>query len=180
MISLISPSKLLQNFVEGYLIIEGNSKQIFGGNDYTLDFSDTAGFFFNCGDNCYKIDTDNCKNIKMPKSGFYGIYTEKTSYSFGENIKLIFVLLKPDTKLINLQISEKELINSYVTIDEAFGSKFKAIENQVIQCSKLEERLNVIEKMLFETIYTSQKKNESDELICILLQKVCPIQKVMC
>lgn len=181
MISLISPSKLLQNFVEGYLIIEGNTKQVFGSSKYTVDFSETAGFFFNCGDSCYKYtDADTLKKEKLPKSGIHGIYTEKASYYFEENVKLIFVILKPDAKLNNLQISAKELINSYATIGEAFGSTFKIIEDKICNCSTLEERLNIIEKFLFETIKSSHTQNKNDELICELLQRVCPIEKVMC
>ena len=179
MISLISPSKLLQDFVEGYLILEGSAKQIFGGNDYTVDFSETAGFFFNYGDNCYKYNAHQ-KKEKLPKNGVHGVYTKQFSYHFEDNVKLIFVILRPDTELDNLQISAKKLINSYATIGEAFGATFKIIEDKICECTSLEERLSVIEKILFETINSTSKKNINKELICTLLQKVCPIQKAMC
>jgi hypothetical protein len=177
MISLISPSKLLDSFIEGHLVIEGNAKQIFGGNDYTVDFSETAGFFFNCGGNCYKYDANQNKE-KLPKSGIHGIYTEKFSYHFEQNIKLIFVILKPDIQLNNLQISAKNLVNSYATLTEAFGSTFRIIEGKVTSCSSLEERLNTIEEFLLEALTPMQKKSNNNELLHQLLQKTWPIHKL--
>ncbi|UOB17188.1 hypothetical protein [Abyssalbus ytuae] len=162
MIALVTPTSWLQNYVEDYLVIEGTSQQIFGAKEYTVNFSETAGFFFNYGDNCYRIDKDDKKH-NLPKSGVYGLYDQEVSYYFEEKVKLIFVILRSQSPLNISLITKENLKNSYTALTDIFGIEYRRIEYQIYRCETLKSRINLIENFLFEILHSKSLLRENDE-----------------